>query len=161
MTGTTTIVFHVDPHGGVDTARQVYQAVWDLYYETNALDELDAVVVCRGHGDAVTIVSPPGGVGARSAPLGGGVLAAGLVAELYPRWVEVPPLTRGVAAKAATRLRSCLDSACVTVVVAATPARSRSVCEAIGQARRALVMRGDDGEGVVSVPVRMPLPPSS
>jgi uncharacterized membrane protein len=80
-----TFMFYAGVYPDVDTAEQDYQAVKDLYYETNLIDTFDAAVVGKKESGKVKIYKKHeqptrhgGWVGA------GWGLATGLVVALFP-----------------------------------------------------------------------------
>jgi uncharacterized membrane protein len=80
-----TYVFYAGVYPDVDTAEQDYQAVKDMYYETNLIDTFDAAVVGKKESGKVKIYKKHeqptrhgGWVGA------GWGLATGLVVALFP-----------------------------------------------------------------------------
>jgi uncharacterized membrane protein len=85
MSDYDTYVFYAGIYPDIDTAEQDYQAVKDLYYETNLIDTFDAAVVGKKESGKVRIYKKHeqptrdgGWVGA------GWGLATGLVVALFP-----------------------------------------------------------------------------
>ena len=85
MAGYDTYMFYAGTYPDVDTAEQDYQAVKDIYYETNIIDTFDAAVVGKKENGKVKIYKkheqPTRHGGWTGAGWG---LATGLVVALFP-----------------------------------------------------------------------------
>jgi uncharacterized membrane protein len=80
-----TYVFYVGIYPDVDTAEHDYQAVKDLYYETNLIDTFDAAVVGKKENGKVKIYRKHEQPTRHGGRVGAGwSLATGLVAALFP-----------------------------------------------------------------------------
>lgn len=73
-------------YSDLSTARRGFQAIWDLYYETRALDRMDAVLLTRQQRGAVSVGHQADTIAEPEDPIGpGSGLAGRLAISLAPR----------------------------------------------------------------------------
>ena len=152
MTDEMTVVFVSGFYNDLAGAKDDYQAVQDLYYEINALEEFDAVVIGKqDSGDVKILKKPEQPIRYSRLSSGGWGLASGLAMALYPAaaigtglLVGSPEAFTGlvgfgaevVGALGRSRLLTLgerLDAAESGLIVAAAPERESAVRKVIGR----------------------------